>query len=97
MPLYAIIGRDGPEGAAKRPGVRDAHLANLRPLAEAGRTRFAGPLRDEAGAPCGSVIVIEADDLAAARAFAESDPYVTEGVFAKVEVFETMQVFPEES
>src|SRR5437868_5523438 len=30
--LFVIIGRDGPEGAAKRPSVRPAHLAHLRPL-----------------------------------------------------------------
>ena len=45
----------------------------------------------------GSVVVFEAADLVAARAFAESDPYVVEGIFASIEVFETLQVFPREA
>ncbi len=97
MPLYAFIGRDGPEGLARRGRHREAHLANLEPLDQAGRVPFAGPLRDESGDPCGSVIVFEAADLAAARAFAASDPYVVEGVFASYEVFETVAVFPRSS
>jgi uncharacterized protein YciI len=95
VPLYVLIGRDGPDGLALRKRHRDAHLANLQPLVEAGRVRFAGPIRTEEGNPCGSVVVFEAADLAAARAIAESDPYAIEGVFASVEVRETLQVFPE--
>ena len=41
------------------------------------------------------MIVFEAADLAAARAFAADDPYARGGVFAGFEVFETVQVFPE--
>ena len=97
MPLFVLIVRDGPEGLALRKQCREAHLENLRPLAEAGRVRYAGPLRDEAGDPCGSVIVFQAESLSHAQAFAASDPYATEGVFATTEVFETLQVFPEET
>jgi nitroreductase/uncharacterized protein YciI len=95
MPLYAILGRDGRDGAYLRKQHREAHLAALAPLAAAGRVRFAGPLIGDSAAPIGSLIVIEAPDLAAARAIAERDPYVTRGVFASFEVRETRQVFPE--
>jgi len=95
VPLYAIIGKDGPDGVALRKLHRDAHLGGLAPLAEAGRLRFAGPLIGPDAAPRGSLIVIEAADLAAARAIAERDPYVTRGVFASFDVVETRQVFPE--
>ena len=95
MPLYVLIGRDGPDGLALRKRHRDAHLANLQPLVDGGRVRFAGPMRTEEGNPCGSVVVFEAADLASARLIAESDPYAIEGVFASVEVRETLQVFPE--
>jgi len=94
MPLFAMIGRDGPRGAVLRKLHRDAHLAGLEPLEAEGRIRHAGPLRDEAGAPCGSLVVFEADSLAAARAQAAADPYVVEGVFGSHEVFETVVVFP---
>ena len=56
--------------------------------------QFGGPLRGEDGQPKGSVIIFEAADLAAARAIAERDPYVTEGVFQSYELFETSRVFP---
>lgn len=97
MPLFVLIGRDGPDGIALRKLHRDAHLANLQPLVDAGRVRFAGPLRMEDGSPCGSVVVFEADDLAAARAFVETDPYVVKGIFARYEVLGSLQVFPKES
>jgi uncharacterized protein YciI len=97
MPLYVMIGRDGPDGLALRKQHRDAHLANLQSLVDAGRLRFAGPIRSEDGNPCGSVVIFEASDLAAARAQAERDPYVLEGIFAGFEVCETLQVFPKEA
>lgn len=96
MPLFVMIGRDGPDGLALRKQHRDAHLANLQSLADAGRLRFAGPIRSEDGNPCGSVVLFEAADLAAARAQAERDPYLLEGIFAGFEVYETLQVFPKD-
>ena len=95
MPMYVWIGRDCAAGVEGRTRLRPAHLERLRPLAEAGRIRFAGPLRDESGTPRGSLIVLEATHLSEARAIAAADPYATGGVFASWEVFETLQVFPE--
>jgi uncharacterized protein YciI len=95
--LFVLIGRDGARGTALRPRHREAHLRNLRPLAEAGRVLYAGPLLDDAGAPCGSVVVFDAPDLESARRFAATDPYVVEGVFGSWEVLATRQVFPEPS
>jgi len=89
--LFVIIGYDGPDGAAKRPAVRPAHLAHLRPLSEAGRVKLAGPFLDKTG----SLIVVEAESAAEAWALVARDPYVTEGIFNRVEVKPFMQVFPE--
>ena len=94
MPLFAILGRDGPRGVELRKLHREAHLAGLQPLVDAGRVRYAGPLIGADGQPQGSLILVEAADLAAARALAERDPYVTQRVFASFEVSETRQVFP---
>ena len=94
MGLYALIGRDGPRGAELRKLHREAHLQNLQPLAVADRIAYAGPLLDAADQPVGSVIVFEADSLAAARGFAQRDPYVVHGVFEHWEVWGTRQVFP---
>ncbi|MCP4038407.1 MAG: hypothetical protein GY944_26275 [bacterium] len=94
MPLYVYRGRDSDRGLELRKEHRQKHLDHLSGLDEAGRIKFAGPLIDDAGNPCGSVIVLEAPDLAAAREIAEGDPYLTYGIFAQMEIFETKQVFP---
>lgn len=88
--LYVIIGHDAPGAQEKRPGVRPAHLRHLEPLAHAGRVRLAGPLLDRSG----SLIVLEADSLADVWAIVARDPYVTEGVFNRVEVKPFQQVLP---
>jgi len=94
MPLFALVGRDGSNAPELRKRHRPAHLEHLRPLARAGRVRFAGPLL-EAGTPIGSVVVFEAPDLAAARELVARDPYVVHGIFATHEVRETRDVLPE--
>ena len=88
--LYVIIGHDAPDAREKRPGVRPSHLAHLDPLARAGRIRLAGPLLDRSG----SLIVLEAASLAEAWALVARDPYVTEGIFNRVEVKPFQQVLP---
>lgn len=95
MPCFVLVGRDGPDALARRAECREAHLANLRPLSRSGGVIHGGPLLDEEGQPCGSVVIFEATDLEAARALAARDPYATGGVFASWEVFETRVVFPE--
>lgn len=94
MPLFTYRGSDGPRGLELRKTVRERHLAHLRALADAGRVRFGGPLIDADGNPCGSLVILEAEDLAAAREIAENDPYLLEGVFERVEVLETRGVLP---
>ena len=88
--LYVIIGHDAPGGAQKRPTVRPAHLEHLRPLSEAGRVKLAGPFLDRTG----SLIVVEAGSLSEVWALVARDPYVTEGIFNRIEVKPFQQVFP---
>ncbi len=94
MPLFMYRGRDSARGAELRKEHRDKHLAYIEPLDDAGRIRFAGPLIDESGDPAGSLILFEAEDLAEAKQIAESDPYVTYGIFESVEVHATRMIFP---
>jgi hypothetical protein len=96
MPLFVIVGHDGPDALAKRPTVRPRHLEHLRPLSRAGQVVVAGPLLgDDGKTPRGSLIVLEASSLDEARALAARDPYVVEGVFARHEVHPFLRVFPE--
>ncbi|HUY39174.1 MAG TPA: YciI family protein [Candidatus Binataceae bacterium] len=89
--LFVIIGHDGPNGAALRPKLRPAHLENLRPFVSRGEVVIAGPFTDGSG----SLIVVNLATESEARALANSDPYLTGGVFARVEVKPFKQVFPE--
>lgn len=98
--LYAIIARDGPDRLAARRSARPDHLQRLEALQAEGRLVLAGPhpaidCNDpgEAGFT-GSLIVAEFDDLDAARAWADADPYVTAGVYCAVEVKPFIRVFP---
>jgi uncharacterized protein len=88
--LFVIIGHDGPNGAALRPTVRLAHLENLRPLVERGKVVIGGPFTDGSG----SLIVADFENEELAKEFASSDPYTTQGVFARVEVKPFRQVVP---
>lgn len=88
--LYVIIGTDGPQGPALRPSLRQAHLARIDALEREGRLLLAGPFGDGSG----SLIVIEAESLDAARRFAEGDPYVTGGVFQAIDVRPFVKVRP---
>jgi uncharacterized protein YciI len=64
----------------RRDRYRAEHVAYRQGLAT--KLVLAGPLLDRQGAPVGSVIILEAESLEEASRLAESDPYVTRGVFS---------------
>ena len=88
--LFVIVGRDARDAKEKRPHHRPAHLAHLEPLDAQGKVILAGPLTDGAG----SLIVVEAESLAAVWELVGRDPYVQNGIFESVEVHPFLQVFP---
>jgi uncharacterized protein len=88
--LFVIIGHDGPNGAELRPKVRPAHLENLKPLVEKGKMLIGGPFTDGSG----SLMVVDFDSEHEAVEFAHSDPYVTQGVFERVEIKPFRKVVP---
>ncbi|HSN40274.1 MAG TPA: YciI family protein [Burkholderiales bacterium] len=90
--LYAILGEDTPGSLEKRLAARSAHLGRLAELQDAGRLVVAGPcpaidsIDPGPAGFSGSVIIAEFESLAAARAWADADPYVAAGVYGKVAV-----------
>lgn len=90
LTLFVIIGHDAPDAKEKRPQHRPAHLAHLDPLAQQGKIILAGPFTDGSG----SLIVIDAASREAVWELVARDPYVTNGVFNRVEVKPFLQVFP---
>lgn len=83
--LFIALCHDKPGHLSVRMATRDAHVAWLKGLGDA--LKIAGPFLDEAGAEMqGSVVVVEAADIAAAKAIFAEDPYAGAGLFASVEI-----------
>ncbi len=94
MPLFALIARDRKNGLERRLAHRPAHLEHMARLDASGRIRYGGPLLNGKSEMSGSLIIIEADDLEAARATFGDDPYIIHAVFEDYEIIETKRVFP---
>lgn len=97
---YAIEGHDGEGVLERRLAARGEHLARLRALLDEGRLLLAGPCPAiDAAEPgpagfSGSIVVAEFPSLAEARAWADADPYVAAGVYARVDVRPFKRVLP---
>ncbi|XOY57455.1 MAG: YciI family protein [Rhodobacterales bacterium] len=78
---FALLAKDKPRALQTRLDNRDAHLAYV---AETGVVEIAGPLLDAEGQMCGSLIILDVADLAAAKAWAAADPYAKAGLFGDV-------------
>lgn len=97
---YAIISEDVANSLEKRKLARPAHLERLNALKDAGHLLIAGPhpaidSEDPADAGfTGSLVVAEFASLAAAQSWADADPYVAAGIYAKVTVKPFKKVLP---
>lgn len=97
---YAIISEDVENSLPMRVKSRDAHLARLQALLAEGRLLIAGPHpaidSDEPGPAgfTGSLVVVDFPSLPEAQAWANDDPYIEAGVYAKVTVKPYKLVLP---
>ena len=79
---------------------RDAHVARLKALVAEGKLLIAGPhpaidAEDPGSAGfTGSLVVVDFPSLEEARDWADADPYVEAGVYAKVIVKPFKKVLP---
>lgn len=80
---YALMTTDKPGALQTRMDNREAHLAYI---AETGVVEMAGPVLDDDGNMCGSLIVLEVADMAAAQDWAANDPYAKAGLFSDVRI-----------
>jgi uncharacterized protein YciI len=98
--FYCIMGEDHPNSLQARLQARPAHLERLNDLKRQGRLLLAGPLPaidSEDPGPAGfsgSLIVAEFDSLDQAQAWADADPYVEAGVYARVKTTPFKRVLP---
>jgi len=81
--LFAITSIDKANALDLRMATREQHLSYG---AKVGNLRLGGPFMDEAGNMVGSFVVLEADSLEAAQAWAHNDPYYLAGLFSSVDV-----------
>lgn len=84
MPHFTLTCLDKPGALDLRMATREAHLAYLK--APDTPVRLAGPFMDDQGQIIGSLLIIEADDMAAAKTFSGADPYQGAGLFQSVEI-----------
>jgi uncharacterized protein len=90
--LYAIIAEDREDSLELRLKTRPNHVQRLKQLQDQGRLILAGPhpvIDAEDPGPAGfsgSLIVAEFSDLESAKNWANDDPYIKAGVYARVTV-----------
>ncbi|WP_062230397.1 YciI-like protein [Aureimonas sp. N4] len=82
--LFALLCEDRADAGSLRAETRPAHLEHLKALGPV--LKFAGPFLGSDDKPNGSLLVVEADSLEAARALADQDPYAKAGLFSSVTV-----------
>jgi len=97
---YAVISEDVANSLSLRGQVRAAHVERLKILVDEGRLLVAGPHpaldADDPGSAgfTGSLVIAEFPTLDDATTWANEDPYVTGGVYAKVVVKPFRKVLP---
>lgn len=79
---FVFYGKDKENSLQLRLDNRPEHVVWLKenPIP------VAGPLIDEKGDPCGSMVICEAQDQKAAEALFATDPYAKAGLFSSTEV-----------
>jgi uncharacterized protein len=83
--LLAYDGTDS-EGLRRRMNVREDHLKKISGLKKAEEFLFGGAILDESGKMIGSMIVYDFPDRQALDERLKNEPYITEGVWEKIEI-----------
>ncbi len=85
---YVVFALDKPDRLELRKSTREAHLAYLSQF----ETPVGGPLLDDDGEMCGSMVIYEAASKAEVEAIAANDPYALAGLFESVDIRELKTV-----
>ena len=81
--LIALIAKDKADSLSVRQENRPAHVDYLK---STGCVSQAGPFLDADGQMCGSLVILDVVDMAAAQTWAANDPYAKAGLFADVQL-----------
>ena len=74
------------EAPARRMAAREGHLALVKEYVAKGHHKFGAALLNDAGDMCGSIMIVDFPDRPAMEAWLNSDPYVTQKVWEKIDV-----------
>ena len=86
---FVIHALDRPDAGDARALARDGHLEYISEF----EIVLGGPLLDETGSMCGSLIVVDLPDKAAAEVLVADDPYTAAGLFEHVSITGFRPVF----
>lgn len=81
--LFVLTAIDKDNSLDLRMSVREQHMAFVK---ETGVVRLGGPFLDAKGGMAGSLIIFEAADMEAAKAWNASDPYMKAGLFKSTDI-----------
>ncbi len=89
--LFVLICTDKPGSLDLRLATRAQHIAYLETYKS--KIAQAGPLLDQDGRPCGSLLMVDVADRAEAEGFAAADPYARSLLFESVVIRPYRAVF----
>ena len=86
---FLVIGYDGTDDKApeRRLAVREAHLAGVTKMKEEGKAIFGVAILNEREQMIGSSLVVDFPTRADVDAWLKTEPYITGGVWKKIEVY----------
>jgi uncharacterized protein len=82
--LFALVALDRPNSVERRMAIRPEHLKHLEALGDS--LVLAGPFLNDKEEGVGSIVVIEAASMDAAREMFNRDPFVRENLFDQVTI-----------
>lgn len=97
---FVIHAIDHPDSLTGRLAHRADHRKRIEALYNQGRLVTAGPLPNKVEADpnisgfSGSLIIADFPNESSARAWADTDPYVLNGIYAQIRVYPYLQTFP---
>ncbi len=86
MAYFVVHALDGPESAEARAKNRPAHRDRLRDHDHPLTVRVGGPLLNDGGEMCGTLLIVEAESRSAVKRFVDGDPYVQAGVYGTLSI-----------
>lgn len=85
--LLLAFDNDSPEAEELRDQVRPLHLKKIAQLKRKGEFLFGGAILNDEGKMKGSMIVYEMPDRETLDERLKDEPYVTDGVWQKIEIY----------